>query len=205
MPLTSGGILSISSRTLRTGHPTTWIAGVTACAFVLCVSSPAAAQGNFGGLNFTGAISFDIPTGSLRQDVSSGIGLMIRTSTRRAGSWALRSGLAFERFSGKGSLDNMQLFNFFGGELLHYTGDYFYQYAGVGIYSTRVNQKDQATTGLPTLTATRRASTLDIGFHGGLGVNIPVNGAMVFIESGIVQVLSTQPTSWVPVRVGLKL
>ena len=157
-----------------------------------------------GGLNFTGALSINLPTGSLTSDVGSGIGIMIRNASRRSGDWGLRTGLSFDRFSGKGRIDNLQFFTFFGGELVRYVGDHAYLFAGVGAYNTRVAEKTTAVSG--TDTTSRKSSGFDFGFQGGVGANFSIMGLGMFVESGIIHVITVGPsTSWVPVRIGLRL
>ena len=167
---------------------------------------PAGAQGQGGQLGFTGAISVDLPLQALGLDAGSGIGVMVRNSSRRAGPWNLRSGLSFDRFGGKGSIDNLQFFTFFGGELVLNNGRHVYEFVGVGAYNTRVAQKTDNGTSPASPANSRRSSAFDFGFQGGVGVNYSLFGAGLFVEAAVVHVLTTGPaTSWAPVRFGLRL
>jgi hypothetical protein len=160
------------------------------------------------GLNFTGAVSVDVPLGDLDKDAKTGFGVLIR-GERQSGSWALRTGLSFDRFGGKGSIDNLQFFTFLGGELVHHSGTTWYQFGGIGFYQSRAPvRQDMQLGGAPSANASGRAGGgfWDFGFQAGVGVNYTLADTKTFIEFGFVNVLTTGPTSvWVPVRFGIRL
>jgi hypothetical protein len=157
------------------------------------------------GLNFTGALSFDLPVGDLDKDAKPGFGILIR-GERQSGAWALRTGLAFDRFGGKGSIDNLQFISFLGGELVHHSGSAWYQFGGIGFYLSRApSRQDAQVVGAP---STNRPGSgfWDFGFQGGVGVNYTIADTKAFMEFGFVNVLTTGPTtSWVPIRFGIRL
>ncbi|HVT37509.1 MAG TPA: hypothetical protein VHE78_00560 [Gemmatimonadaceae bacterium] len=178
-------------------------------ALVLAVGAgPAGAQFFSRGGNFTGAISVDVPSGDLASAARSGLGVLVRAETNQSGPWSLRTGLSFDRFSGKGSIDNLQFFTLLGGELVHRSGTRWYQYAGFGFYQSRTIVRPQPTVGgTAAPPATDRLNDFfDFGFQAGVGINYTLADTKTFVEFGFVNVLTIGPTSvWFPVRFGIRL
>jgi hypothetical protein len=176
-------------------------------ALLLAFCASAAAAQSPRGLNFTGALSLDIPTGDLANAAKTGVGVLIRTE-RRSGSWAVRGGFTFDRFGGKGTIDNIQFFTT-GGELVHYSGSRWYQYAGCAIYSSRTVQRQDVPPGTPPPAngnVNVNVRGFDFGYQAGVGVNYTIADTQTFVEFGFINVLTVGPSNtWFPVRFGIRL
>ena len=174
---------------------------------IVLVAAPA--HGQFGGgLNLSAAASFDMPLGDLDKDAKPGFGILIRSEGRRSGAWGLRTGIAFDRFGGKGEIDNLQMLTFLGGELVHHSEPGWYQFAGIGFYQSRTAVRPEALQqGLTAESITGRVNGgFDFGFQAGVGINYTIGDTHTFLEFGFVNVLTTgRTTSWVPIRLGIRL
>jgi len=178
---------------------------VLAAALVGTSSSTALAQ--FGGGSMRGmAIGFaaSAPLGDFEQQVQTGMGLVIHSGgSGDAGAWGLRSNFTFDRFSGKGSLDNVQ---FIGGgfDFVHRSEQRWYQFGGILLSSANYTYKAGAigTAGDPA----RARNGSNFGLTGGIGVNFgSEGGTRTFVEFAATTMFTGATNSnWFPIRFGLR-
>ncbi len=192
------------ARRCRQEHPTWSLAREALLGAALCalVAQAALAQrrGAGQGRQLSIAVGAGFGVGDLERQASSpGIGVALRTTTPLgASNWALRTDVAFDRFSGKGDVDNFQFFTF-SSNLVHRTSAKLYQFGGLGMYTAKSVVKP----------ANLRTETA-FGLQGGVGLELGKGNETgvvhPFVEFGLTNVFTTGRTSvWFPVRAGLRL
>ena len=175
---------------------------ILATALIAASASTALAQ--FGGGSLRGVsvgLSASTPVGSFDTDAQTGIGLAIHSGGPEvAGTWGLRSNFTFDRFAGKGALDNVQ---FIGGgfDFMHLSQHRWYQYAGVVLSSANYTYKAGAAAG-----TTRGRNGSNFGLTGGIGVNFGnEQGTQLFVEFAATTMFTGSTNSnWFPARFGLR-
>ena len=171
-------------------------------ALIGLAGSTASAQ--FGGGSLHGmriAIGVDTPIGDFDQLATTGFGLSIHTGLGEGGeAWSGRGSFGFDRFGGKGTLDNVQFISY-GFDIVHRSRPSWYQFGGITLNQTTYNYQSssQAVQG-----AARNGS--NFGFDGGIGVDFGSDGGTrTFVEFAATTLFTgTKNSSWFPVRFGLR-
>ena len=179
---------------------------VLAAALVGTSSSVALAQ--FGGGSLRGmSVGFaaSAPVGDFEQQAQTGLGLVIHSGgSDDGGAWGVRSNFTFDRFSGKGSLDNVQ---FIGGGLdfVHRSEQRWYQFGGILLSSANYTYK-AGVAGGPGTDVGRGRNGSNFGLTGGIGVNFGGDeGTRTFVEFGATTMFTGSTNSnWFPIRFGLR-
>lgn len=165
-------------------------------------STRAVAQFGIGSLHGTSfGVSYNSAIGEFDAKVKSGFGLAIHTALgETSDTWTGRGSFGFDQFNGVGALNNIQFISY-GFDLLHKSGSYFYQFAGLGLYSTSYNYKTTTDAG----NAGTRNGT-NFGVNGGMGVKMgSPDGVHAFLEVAATTLFTgSYRSSWVPVRLGLQ-
>ena len=168
-------------------------------------SSAALAQ--FGGGSMRGmaiGLAASTPVGDFEQQAQTGMGLVIHSGGSDDGAaWGLRSNFTFDRFSGKGTLDNVQ---FIGGgfDFVHRSEQRWYQFGGILLSNANYtyNAGTTATAGDPA----RARNGSNFGLTGGIGVNFgSEGGTRTFVEFAATTMFTGAANSnWFPIRFGLR-
>jgi len=174
-----------------------------AAALIAANSNSALAQfGGGGSLHGTSVgVSFNSPNSEYAKTVNAGLGLTLHTGLGQPGeTWSGRGSIEFDRFTGKGALDNVQ-FIAYGFDIVHHSTDAFYQFAGVGLNSTSYNYKSTTDAGIA---GTRNGQ--NFGFTGGVGLNLGSSeGVHSFLEVAATTVFTGNKNStWFPARFGIQ-
>ena len=173
---------------------------------LLAIQAPAAAA-QFGGGSLRGtsvAVSMNSTSGEFSKLVQTGMGLSIHTGGggETGESWSGRSSVGFDRFGGKGTLDNVQ---FIGGgfDIVHH-GTGWYQFAGITVSSTNYSYKTTLTPGVPDTTTHSRNGS-NFGVTGGVGLNLGSSVGTHFFVEVAATTLFTSPkmSTWFPGRFGV--
>jgi hypothetical protein len=171
-------------------------------ALLTATTSVASAQFGGGSLHGTSVgISANSPTGDFAKTVQNGFGITIHTGAGDPGeTWSGRGSFGFDRFGGKGALDNVQ-FIAYGFDIVHHSTSGFYQFGGVGLNSTTYNYKTTTDAGAA---GTRNGQ--NFGLTGGIGMNLGSSeGVHAFIEVAATTLFTSPKNSaWFPIRFGIQ-
>ncbi|GDX86462.1 hypothetical protein LBMAG44_03750 [Gemmatimonadota bacterium] len=180
------------------------IAVVITLVAALVASTSTAASAQFGGgdsMRGMGiALAASTPNGTFGDQVKMGMGLVYQNGgITNSATWAPRSSFSFDRFPGKGTLDNLQLIG--GGfDFLHRSTSSFYQFGGIILSSATYTYTGGASSG----TGGRNGS--NFGLNGGIGVNFgSESGTRTFIEFAATTLFTgAENSNWFPIRFGLR-
>jgi hypothetical protein len=166
------------------------IAATLASAFL---ASAAGAQAQTP-INFSVVGGLSLPIGDLGNSTEMGLNLGFRGEGRRAPSgWSMRGDVSYDRYSGRGTINNYSYVAFAGNLVHRAAGSRGYQYGGLGIYSSRVARANVAD-----------ATDTNLGVQLGLGADLTRDGR-VFGELGLTSAFTSGRSSvWFPVRVGMR-
>ena len=171
-------------------------------AFLTATSSVASAQFGGGSLRGTSVgLSANAPIGDFDTKVQTGFGHALYTGLGEPGeAWSGRGTFGFDRFGGKGTLENVQFISY-GFNIVHHSGTGFYQFGGLGLHTTTYNYKSQTDA---VAAGTRNGS--NFGLTGGIGVNFGApEGTQTFVEFAATTLFTgNKNSSWFPVRIGIR-
>jgi hypothetical protein len=175
---------------------------VLAATLVAASTSTASAQFGGGSLRGTGvSLAYDAPAGDLDRIAGTGFGFALNTGLSDTGdSWSGRGKFAFDRFAGKGSLDNLQFISF-GLDFVHKSTPALYQFAGFSISNANYSYESTTAAGLA---GTRNGS--NFGLTGGVGINFGEEShTRTFVEFAVMTVFTGKTnSSWFPMRFGVR-
>lgn len=180
------------------------IARISRLTVALLTVTTSVASAQFGGGSLHGtsvALSANAPFGDFDTKVQTGFGLALYTGLGEPGeAWSGRGTFGFDRFGGKGTLDNVQFISY-GFNIVHHSGTSFYQFGGLGLHTTTYNYKSQTD---QVAAGTRNGS--NFGLTGGIGVNFgSPDGTQTFVEFAATTLFTGNKNSaWFPVRIGLR-
>ena len=135
-----------------------------------------------------------LPIGDLGNGTDLGLNLGVRGEGRPLSpGWAFRGDVSYDRYSGRGAVDEYTYLAF-GANLVHHEPSLrFYEFGGLGVYSSRVAFN----------TAVNRSDT-DLGVQMGAGFSL-THDNRVFTELGLTSAFTSGRSSvWFPVRVGFR-
>ena len=163
-------------------------------AAALATGSAAPARGQVP-IHFSGAAGVSAPVGDLGDASNVGFNLNVRGEAGMERTWGWRGDISWDRFGGRGTVDNWTYLGF-AGNVLHRQAGPLYQYAGLGIYNEREGfhrpfvDVDQT----------------NVGVQAGVGYNFSrSNRSNTFIEIGVVNVFTSGVNSvWFPLRFGVR-
>lgn len=174
-----------------------WFVSATIVAALL-VGAPSQSCAQGLGIGLAGGVN--LPVGDLGNNTDLGIGVSLR---RESGSgsvgWGVRTDFGFDRFAGKGTVDNYQYIAF-ATNLVHHSNRELYQFGGLGLYQAKTVLKS-AGVGLG-----NSYTETAFGLQGGVGLALPAISDKAFLEVGVVTVLTSgRSSSWFPVRFGFRI
>lgn len=173
-----------------------------AAALLSVTATSASAQFGGGSLHGTSiGLSANSPTGDFANLVQSGFGITLHTGLGEPGeAWSGRGSFGFDRFSGKGALENVQ-FIAYGFDIVHHSTPGFYQFGGLGLNATTYNYKTTIDAGVA---GTRNGQ--NFGLTGGIGLNLGSSeGIHAFIEVAATTLFtSPRNSAWFPLRFGIQ-
>jgi len=175
---------------------------VLTAALLTVTATAASAQFGGGSLHGTSVgLAADAATGDFANLVQSGFGLTIHTGLGEPGeTWSGRGSFGFDRFTGKGKLNNVQFISY-GFDIVHHSGSYLYQFVGIGLNSTTYNYETTTDAGIA---GTRNGQ--NFGLIGGLGINLgSPAGTQAFVEFAATTLFTgNKNSSWYPIRLGVR-
>ena len=163
-------------------------------AAAIAILAPAASAQQQTPVNFSAVGGLSLPLGDLANSSELGLNLGFRGEGRRMNSgWSLRGDVSYDRYSGRGAIDNLSYLALAGNLVHRMAGSRAYQFGGLGLYSSRV-----ARTNLSDNT------DMNLGVQMGLGADLTRDNR-VFGEFGLTSAFTSGRSSvWFPVRVGLR-
>ena len=135
-----------------------------------------------------------LPIGDLGNGTDLGVNLGVRGEGRPlAPGWAFRGDVSYDRYAGRGPVDEYTYLAF-GANLVHHEpGLRVYEFGGLGVYSSRVAFNSALNT-----------SDTDLGVQMGAGFSLTRDNR-VFTELGLTSAFTSGRSSvWFPVRVGFR-
>jgi hypothetical protein len=146
-------------------------------------------------VHLSGAAGMSPPVGDLGDASNVGFNLNFRVEGRINPQWGWRGDMSWDRFGGRGPVDNWTYAGL-GGNMVHYQAGSLYEYGGLGIY----DQHQQMQRPFGNVDAT------NLGLQAGVGYNFARAGRTnPFVEVGLINVATSGSNSiWFPVRFGIR-
>ena len=167
---------------------------MTACVLAAAMVAPRAARAQTP-IRFSGAVNLGLPIGDLGNAADLGYGLAFRGEGKLSSpEWDLRGDITWDRFPGRGVVDNYSYLSLAGNFVHRMPGENLYEFVGPGLYENTVS-----------VTGGGSASDTNLGLQMGIGLDLAKGPHTPFVEFGLTSVFTSGAnTLWFPVRFGIR-